>query len=260
MLSNKNRILLVISVVLIMIWYWQSRGEIRPKVIFCNVGQGDSILVTKGRFQMLIDTGSDNKKVFSCLGKYMPFLDKKIEMVILTHFDSDHAGSLASLYDNYKIDSLFASYKPEGEFEQYNYSKYLIENDVLRSDWFYFEVLSPEKVESGEVDANDLSLVAKLIIEDKSFLLMGDASREVEQRLVWRKRLNEKLNVLKVGHHGSKTSTSGELLETIMPQVAVVSVGKNSFGHPDKGVIHEMERRGIHIYRTDRDGNVVMKF
>jgi competence protein ComEC len=259
-MSIKNKILLIISVVLIMLWYWQSESDVKPRVVFCNVGQGDAILISKGNFQMLIDTGPDNKKVFSCLGKYMPFMDKTIEMVILTHFDSDHVGSLEGLYKNYKIDNLLASYKPAGEFEQYNYSKYLSENDVLTSDWFYFEVLSPEKVESGEVDANELSLVAKLIIEDKSFLLMGDASKEVEQRLIWRKRLDDKINVLKVGHHGSRTSTSVDLLNNIMPDVAVVSVGKNSFGHPDKGVMYEMQKRGIEIYRTDKDGNVVMKW
>ena len=243
-----------------MVWYWQSRSEVMPKVIFCNVGQGDAILVTKGKFQMLIDTGPDNKKVFSCLGKYMPFLDKKIEMVILTHFDKDHAGSLFELYNNYKIDNLLATYKPQGEFEQFNYSKYLSENDVLSSDWFYFEVLSPEKVESGEIDANELSLVAKLIIEDKKFLLTGDASSEVEQRLIWRKKIDEDFDVLKVGHHGSRTSTGIDLLDKIRPEVAVVSVGKNSFGHPDRGVMYEMEKRGIEIYRTDKDGNVVIKF
>jgi competence protein ComEC len=190
----------------------------------------------------------------------MPFLDKKIEMLFLTHFDKDHAGSLFDLYKNYKIDNLFATYQPENEFEQFNYSKYLSENDVLSSDWFYFEVMSPEKNRDPGIDSNDLSLVAKLIIEDKMFLLTGDASKEVEQRLIWRKKITDDFDVLKVGHHGSKTSTSVDLLEVINPEVAVVSVGKNSFGHPDKGVMYEMEKRGIKVYRTDKDGNVVFKF
>jgi len=195
---------------------------------------------------MLIDTGPNNKKMLTCLENNLPFWDKTIELLMITHGDSDHAGGLADISKYYKI-------------EQSIYSKNVRQSDLIKTDWMTFEV-----VNSGPVDDNENSIAGILNYENPTvtgqvtrIFFSGDITANVEKRLVWQKILIDKVDVLKVSHHGSKDGTSEELLEILKPKLAVISVGaKNKFGHPTKEVLEKLKERGIEVKRTDKDGAI----
>ncbi len=240
--------LLLLSFIVLLILFYFSLPDGKTRMIFCDVGQGDGALLTRGTFQMVIDTGPANGMMLNCLSHHMPFWDKAIEVVVLSHPDSDHSGGLTTIKKYYKVDQVWGN-------EQTNYSAMLNTFDSIRSQWFDFEVVS-----SGQgKNSNDNSVVGVLTVGNKKLLFTGDASSEVEQRLVWRGLVSEKIDVLKVSHHGSAAGTSEELLEAIKPEWALISVGKNSFGHPTKIVLDRLKNRGIKVWRTDWQGEKVME-
>ena len=251
----KIKISIFVSLVILVglvIWSWPFD---KLRVIFCNVGQGDGAIVILGNFQMLIDVGPENKMMVACLGRHVPFWDKTIEAVVITHPDSDHNGGLGQVREYYNVQKIYADE--------------LVKNDVIKYDKISFEVLNPES--SGGNDNND-SVVGVLRVGPStssgltSVLFMGDVTSDVEQRLIWRgviKKLatgNEKLDVLKVSHHGSAEATSQELLAAVRPEEAIISVGINSFGHPTKLVLDRLENAGIRVRRTDVEGDVVITY
>ena len=246
----KTRIILFLSLIVLIIIFWLTLPSKKVELIFCDVGQGDAALMTYKNWQMLIDTGPNNKKVLSCLEKNIPFWDKKIEVVIITHGDNDHSGGLSDVLKYYQIEQLFSS-------------ENLSQFDLVKNNWMTFEVVNPkEKVKKGE-DNNENSIVGILkfydfkIERDVKIFMAADIDLETEQRLVWQKILTEEVDVLKVSHHGSKNGTSEELLNVLKPKVAVISVGKeNKFGHPTKEVLDKLKAKNIEIKRTDLYGNI----
>jgi len=246
-------LLVATIVVLSFIWVLERGREGEVRVTFCDVGQGDGAIIRQGDWEMLIDVGADNGEMLRCLSRELPFWDKKIELIVLTHEDADHIGALGSVGKYYEVEKIMGV---EGGSEQINYTGYLRSFDVIRYGKIDFEILWPEKgVEVGEVE-NEESLVGILRVEGESILFTGDAPVEVEQYLVWREILNEKVTYLKVSHHGSKTGTSEELLEVIEPEVAIVSVGKNSYGHPSEEVISRLSNKKIDIWKTENMGDI----
>jgi competence protein ComEC len=241
------------SIVVLAIMAYVTWPDGRVRIVFCNVGQGDGIIIAKNNFQMVVDSGPDNKMMLGCLEKNMPFWDKEIEVAVITHWDKDHSGGLKSLIDNYKIDRLYSSSRPTEVNEQKIYTGNLAINDVIKYGDIYFEILNPDGDWGND---NDNSVVGLLSYMDKKVLLTGDASAQVEQKLVWRKKLSEKIDILKVSHHGSAEGTSEELLAATRPTEAVISVGKNSFGHPTKAVLDRLSTAGIKIIRTDVEGEI----
>jgi len=238
----------LLGLVALLVLTWPGQ---KIRLVFCDVGQGDGAVLVKGDFQMVFDTGPDNGKMVECLDRQMAFWDKRLEVIVLSHMDSDHSGGLKSLEKYFQIEKLYTN-------EQNNYSEKLNSSDMLRSDWFTFEVVS-----SGEgATDNDKSVVGILKVNQKQVLFTGDAGMEVEQRLVWRKKIVDDRSsvverILKVSHHGSKTGTSQELLAAFRPKVAVISVGKNNrYGHPSSEVIKRLEENGVEIWRTDEMGEI----
>ncbi|MFH1561558.1 MAG: MBL fold metallo-hydrolase [Patescibacteria group bacterium] len=261
-------------------------------LVFCDVGQGDAVLIYQGTSQILVDGGSakNSDRLLKCLQKRMPFWDRKIELVINTHPDEDHFGGLTEIVDRYRV-GLFAyngfdnpESKPFQElknnlFESKVCSRKLVAGDVFRVGEIRFDSLSPRangesgqkalpkeffsgkgncqkpNFEISDQDSNDLSLVLQVSFGQFKTLLTGDAPVEIEQLLVWRKQLVP-VEVLKLGHHGSKTSTSEEILTASRPQLAVISVGENSFGHPTKEVLERLEKFNLKYLRTDQKGDI----
>lgn len=254
----KIKIILVICLAGLGVGWWLSRPDDKVRAIFCDVGQGDGVLVQKGNSQMLIDTGPANKKMGECLGKYMPFWDKKIEVIIISHWDKDHSGGLVDIEKYYKVEKLYSGKISPDKIEQNVYSGDLTEGEIIKMGEIDFEVISTRGVEGKGVDQeNGESVVGILSYGSKRFLMMGDVTAEVENKIVWRKEIEGRIDVLKVSHHGSGTATSEELLDAVRPKEAVISVGKNSFGHPSPEVIKRLEEKGIKIRRTDKEGNIV---
>lgn len=260
---KRNKLILFISLLMLIVIFWWTLPNKKGRVVMCDVGQGDAILASYKNIQLLVDVGPNNKKVLNCLDKNMPFWDKKIEVIILTHGDSDHIGALDDILRSYKVDYFLSNGFLSEEIEQKIYSKKIGENDIVYSNMFDFEVLSPSKNDEDLIDRNENSVVGILKWkgngkdEKWSMFMGGDLDKEGEQRLVWREILKEEVEILKVSHHGSKISTSVELLERLNPEVAIIGVGKNSFGHPTEEVLEKLKDRDIEIRRTDLDGDIV---
>lgn len=249
------------SILALSVWFLLTVSKYeQTKLIFCDVGQGNGVVLSRGEFQLLYDTGPKNGKMLSCLSENLPFWDKKLEVVIVSHWDKDHSGGLSEIEQYYRIDNLYSSKKNE----QANYAKVLALGDILRNSWMEFIVISTDKNE----DDNYGSVVGVIDMGDFEALLMGDVPIEVEQRLVWSRVKRDmelvkelsSIEVLLVGHHGSRESTGKELVEYLTKNnddmEAVISVGKNSYGHPSKEVIDRLVEYGVEVKRTDKLGNI----
>lgn len=241
-----------------MLW-WVSRPDGKTKVIFCDVGQGDGALIVQGSIQVLIDVGPDNGRMEKCLSDHLPFWERQLEAVIISHWDSDHGGGLKSILSKYKVNNLYANHKPNGEFEQKFYTADLRQNDVLRIGEIDFDIRWPEEIRGVD---NDDSVVIEMEQTGKRYLFLGDVGREVEQKMVWRRiietrNLELETRIIKISHHGSSAGTSDEILDYWKPDIAVISVGeKNRFGHPTKEVLEKLEKRGVKIWRIDEEGEL----
>lgn len=236
------------------------------QVSFFDVGQGDSIFIeTPEKHQVLIDGGPGYSKVLEGLSSAMPFWDKEIDLIILSHPETDHMTGLFSVLENYKIDNiLWTGIEKEGEkFETWkrmindeganvyyaNSGDAVVMNDVI------LEIISPKELLRGKEfdDSNETSIVSKLSYLDSSFLFAGDISSKTEKLLF---DSNIDSDVLKIPHHGSKYSTSEEFLSKISPLISVIQVGKNSYGHPTEEVLTRLDNSGIKILRNDTNGNI----
>lgn len=245
-------------------WAWQVEVDRHVRITFCDVGQGDGIVIRQGRFQAIIDGGPDNGRLVDCVAGLLPPWDRTIELVVATHPDADHIGGLISLLEIYEVERVVTNGQP-GETElaalflQKSEGKRqeVARGDLIRFGTAELEILWPPEASehvlgvSPAADRNDFSVVMAFRFGDFDMLLTGDAGEAVE-REIW----VEPVEVLKVSHHGSKTGTSAELLERAQPQLAVISVGKNWYGHPDQAVIGRLETVGAAIQRTDQAGSV----
>ena len=232
-------------------------------VVFIDTGNSDSIFIDfpDGR-KMLIDAAdvNDKNKIFDVLREYKT---EKINYAINTHPHSDHIGSYPEILKTYDFDKF---YMPKVEFDNdfLNETAQVINSKnklftrgkagmVLSNDDVYAEILSPMYDHYGE--ENDYSIVLYLKYGEVSFLFTGDAENKIENDLLNKNKVPE-VDVLKVGHHGSKGSSSKNFLNAAKPRYAVITTGKNSYGHPDKKVTSMLNAMGIKTYRTDLSGNI----
>jgi len=255
-----KRFILFLSLIGLIGVFYVTLPNTKPMVVVCDVGQGDAILATYKNTQVLFDVGPDNKKVLKCLENHIPFWDKTIEAVVLSHGDSDHVGGLNDVVKTYKVKIFFSNGYLDNDIEQKIYSKKISQNDIVSISLFDFDVVWPDQKLEKEVDGNENSVAGILSLKNNEWtmFLSGDMESDSEQKLIWREILNKPVTVLKVSHHGSKTATSEELLEILKPKTAVISVGKNNrFGHPTKEVLERLKNSGAEIKRTDESGEVV---
>ena len=240
-------------------------------VAFLDVGQGDAIFIeTPNKTQVLIDGGS-NKSVLRGLGKMMTFYDRSIDMVLATHPDLDHIGGLPSVLERFVVENIVWS-EASSDSSAYDafFEKVVDEQAkvlyarrgrlVLDAEHgVYLEILFPDR-DVGGMEANAASLVTKLIYGDTSFLFTGDAPKSIEKYLVNIDGNELDVDVLKLGHHGSKTSTSQELLAHTTPQYAIISAGKdNSYGHPHEEVLDLLEVFEVIHFNTADAGMIVFE-
>ncbi|MGM9873593.1 MAG: ComEC/Rec2 family competence protein [Bacilli bacterium] len=210
------------------------------EVVFINVGQGDATLIRKKETTILIDTGG-LKYLDIAKDSLIPFFKKKqiynIDALITTHDDFDHNGGVDSLIENFKIKSTYINYK----FDE------LKINDISLYNLNRFDYLWSED--------NDSSLVINFTLMNTNFLVMGDAPIKIEKEIM-KTFSSLDIDILRVGHHGSKTSTSDEFIKFITPKEAIISVGSNYYGHPHKEVLDILNKNNVIIRRTDIEGSI----
>lgn len=261
-------------------------------IITCDVGQGDAILITKGFWQMLID-GGPNESVLTCLNKQMPFWDRSIEVVIATHADKDHIGGLPEVFANYHVVAAYISDFKETEICQkllkalkdeqckgmkletaflgqkislFPYLQIKILHPTLSFSYlknmqsaFTTETrLSDKLAENSEKieDSNDRSIGIYLKYKQLEALLLGDLSKKGEIALKQKGMIN-KVEILKVGHHGAKTSSDWSFLTTAQPEISLISCGlNNQHGHPSLETMRKLRQLPSAIFETSEDGAI----
>ncbi|HUX76171.1 MAG TPA: DNA internalization-related competence protein ComEC/Rec2 [Anaerolineae bacterium] len=256
--------------VLLMLGFFAWRGlpDGRLHVVFLDVGEGDAIFVqTPSGRQVLVDGGPSERVLLSQLGRHMPFWDRTLDVVLLTHPDLDHITGLVPVLERYRVDTVVFR-QLEVESATYDYWQQLLEAEgatvyrgeaglrLALDEGLDMVVLHPgAELVSGEGgNANNNSVVTRLTYGQVSVLLTGDIEAEVEHRLV-AEGATLASTVLKAAHHGSCTSSTQEFLEAVDPEAVVVSVGEdNDFGHPCAGVLERLEE--MKVYRTDEHGAV----
>jgi len=239
-------------------------------IAFLDVGQGDAIFIeAPNGNQILLDAGP-NGEVTRELGTVMPFYDRSIDMIIASHPDSDHIGGFPDVIKNYNIGlamepgvgSETAIYREfEKLLDKKDIQKVLARRNmrVNMGDGAYLDILFPDRDPSG-LDTNDASIVAKLIYGDTSFLLTGDSPQKIEKYLSEIYGDGLKVDVLKAGHHGSKTSSSEVFLGFTNPDYAIISAGfDNRYGHPHQEVLDRLAQFEIPILSTAELGTIIFK-
>lgn len=241
------------------------------EIHFLDVGQGDSILLRTKKGDYLVDTGGNIFDSFD-IGKNitLPYLEKlgikRLRGVFITHFDDDHSKALPFLLDNISIDHIIVSYE---DYDNYIFREVkergkspllLKENDKINLDKnTTIKVLGPsENLKNNSSSPNNLSLVFLLTYFDHKVLFTGDMEKDAEYELV--DKIEGPVDILKVPHHGSNTSSTEELLDIIKPEIGVISLGRNNFyGHPNVEVLERYNKLGTEVYRTDTEGMILVK-
>ena len=237
------------------------------KVNMIDVGQGDCIFIeTEHKKKILIDTGGSENSDYDVGEKIVvPYLLDRgktdIDYIFISHFHEDHAEGILSIIDQLNVSKVIIN-RQTTETDLYlnliskiDKSKIIIidENDKIEIDGVTFNIL----LSNEEMDnLNNTSVIMKMIYGECSILFTGDAESELE----YLAKNNVKSQILKVAHHGSNTSTTDDFLDKVSPKIALISVGKNNkFGHPKKEIIEKLQNRNIQIYRTDINGEIMMK-
>ena len=270
-----KNIILIVFLLIIFINY--RKIVINEEITFINVGQGDSTLIRMLNENILIDTGGKIKydkkdyqkrnKEYSLCNTLISFFKsggvKKIDYLILTHGDFDHMGEAINLVENFNVEKVIFNC---GEFNE-------LENELIKvlnkKKIQYYSCIKELNIDDNKLyflnnkdygNENDNSSVIYTELNNHKFLFMGDAGVEVEEDLIKKYNLKD-IDVLKVGHHGSRTSSSKEFINEINPKYSVISVGKNNrYGHPNDNVLDNLENlEDSKIYRTDEDGSIMFK-
>ncbi len=254
-------LLAVVIVCAIALQFWQLNDV---EVTFINVGQGDCALIRCiGDKTILIDGGENT---------VIPYLSKQgideIDVAIVSHYHDDHAQGILSLLEEMPVDTLALPYREHGNElhdlliqtaqDKQIHIYYLTKGDELEINKdTYMEVISPDEFQIGResYEENDLSLVIRFHYGDSTYLFTGDIEKGAEEYIT-HQNIDIKSDVLKVAHHGSDTSTTKAFLSAVDPEYAVISVGRNQFGHPSEEVIGRIKNTKAKIFRTDINGTI----
>lgn len=235
------------------------------EVHFIDVGQADSILIKKGNESMLIDAGNnwDGDKIV----KYLKEQNiTKLKYLIGTHPHADHIGGMDTIIDNFEIEKIILPNVTTNTKTFEDVLDSIIKKglsitpakagSVYDLNGSEIRTLAPNAKEYGNL--NNYSVVVKVTNGSNAFLFTGDAEEISEREMIGKYSNLLKSDVLKLGHHGSNTSTTQEFLDIVNPKYAVITVGKgNRYGHPDEEILNRLKIKGINLFRTDVDGNII---
>ncbi|OIO12962.1 hypothetical protein COV53_07280 [Candidatus Gottesmanbacteria bacterium CG11_big_fil_rev_8_21_14_0_20_37_11] len=293
MLSKKYFIIGAVFGLVLFFSFLFSLPDENLHIVFCDVGQGDAVYIRAPSNQDMLIDGGPNDKVLACLGKHMPFYDRTIDVVMLTHPQKDHLQGLISVVSRYKVKHFILGdeanstngysdlltnirnknievkhlYKGDGfNFQNTTFSvlwpdrnwvaKQLGNGKYLSYDQFVYQ--NPEsRVLGAEVYSNVNDFSYYLLLKYGSFtsLFTGDGDIRIQSEIMEGSHLPV-VNLVKIPHHGARTAILPDLLDVIRPKTAVISVGKNSYGHPAKETIDMLVNRSIQFFRTDERGDI----
>jgi competence protein ComEC len=252
-------------------WLWLSQpASGRLSVTFLDVGQGDAILIEGPEGQrVLVDGGPGSQPITQALSRNLPFDSRRIDLVVLTHPQADHLSGLLTVLDRYRVGAVLDNPKPGGTVLSNEWEAALRDSGVPVTtadrgqsidlgDGAVLQVLAPDQGDPllAAEGLNTASTVLRLSMGDTSFLLTGDLDKAGEDALI-RSGTDLQATVLKVGHHGSNSSSSPEFLARVQPAIDVIEVGaSNHFGHPTQTVLDRLS--GDAVLRTDEDGDVTV--
>ncbi len=241
-------------------------------VFFFDVGQGDSIFIeSRDGSQILIDGGPPNR-ILPLLGGKMDYFDRFIDVVVLTHPHADHVSGLIEVLEKYRVGMVIESGVDYHTAEAKIFENLIIEKNIKKIiidspailplfGGAVLKFIYPEESFLGKTlkNAHDSALVSELDLNGKKILFMADAEKKLEQKLVTEGRIGD-IDVLKTGHHGSKTSSNDFFLRAVKPEYAIISAGRqNRYGHPHPDVLSRLAAAGAQIFRTDLDGTITLE-
>ncbi len=269
--------------VLIALLFLTSQSDNKLHIYFCDVGQGDAIYIRFPNNQDMLIDGGPNNKVLSCLSDHMPFYDREIDLVMLTHPQADHLNGLIYVIERYKV-SYFVTSPVGNSTEGYSKLTELLKNKNIEVKNLYtgsevnfgsvvFKSIWPEKswvlanlisnngnvlgVTSKDPNLNDFSEMGILSYGSFDLLFTGDGDQRIQDDILKIYNNQKDIEVMKVPHHGSKTGLLEEFLQAFKPEMAIISVGKNNrFGHPSDEIIQKLSKYVKTIKRTDVDGTI----
>ncbi|MFA6215057.1 MAG: MBL fold metallo-hydrolase [Patescibacteria group bacterium] len=268
----KNRILkfylaVIAGIVILAVFLFLALQPRNLAVYFLAVGQGDAtLIITPDRHNILVDGGPDNEVIYG-LGKYLPFYDRKIDLMVLTHPHADHVVGLIEVLKRYQVKKILITDVTSQLFEYQLFLNLARQNKIeieilnrrgimpLGSKTNFFILFPETSLKTEKIkNLNDSSIVLKLVYGQTAVLLPGDL--EIEEDLV-RENLDLRAEILKVGHHGSGNANNPLFLQAVKPIYAVIPCGlDNKFGLPQQKTIDELQSIGAKIFRTDFDGDL----
>lgn len=262
-------ILSCIFIFAIFLWQFFEAKNTNFKMVFCDVGQGDGIYIRAFSQDIVIDGGPEggDRTISDCLSAHMPLFDRNVELMVVTHADGDHYAGFIELLDLYTVDHFATSH---GDSEVLGYQallnklknhgvevRRLSQGDRIRiSDELKIDVLwPPTEFTDIDDDRNNSSLVFLVDYNDFEAVLTGDLDKEYLNLLL--QDLSQ-IEIFKLAHHGSKTSTDNETFETFRPELSIISAGRdNRYGHPHREVIDILKRFDLK-YLSTQDGDIVI--
>jgi len=268
----RKRLVAPLVVIAILVWSIAlTMPDDKVHVSFLNVGQGDAILIARGSQQILVDGGPSRQAITRELSEKMPFWDRSIDLVVLTHPHEDHLAGLVEVSSRYDIGqaaqstashsgSLYDEWRKALEAQGIAPTIIQPGQEVRLGEGLVIAILhpGPDTGTDETLDANNNSLVLRVEVGKVSFLLTSDIGQKAESMLL-QQRARVASTVLKVAHHGSGDSNSGPFIATVRPQAAVISVGENNeFGHPSDDALTRLGEKLVteNIYRSDVNGTI----
>lgn len=273
--NNKCKIIIGLLIVLILINFIIYIFPQKLRIFFIDVGQGDStLIITPDKKTVLIDGGgSDSFDVGEKV--LLPYLlDRrilKIDYVLISHFDTDHCGGILTIMEKVKVKNIIISEQAEHSENYERFKKLMIHKkirliEVKKGDkikigrYSEFKILFPTSRLLSENPLNNNSIVAQFNYNNFKMLFTGDIEKLAEQQILKTEKAEIRADILKVAHHGSKTSSIPEFIKAVRPKIALIGVGKNNtFGHPNQQTIKNLENIKCRIYRTDLQGEIIIK-
>lgn len=264
--------ILLLCITVGIVFYFAFKSYERPlRVIFLDVGQGDAIFIESPTGNQVIIDGGPGSTLVSQVSKQMPLFDRSIDMIMVTNPDKDHFEGFIPLLSRYTVDSLVEPGVSADENPVYQEFKRLITEKsikvvntrtgqkILLGGGVHIDVLFPDRDIEG-VPHNDGSLVTRLVYANTSILLTGDTTKNIENYLLTKYPQFLHADILKVAHHGSKTSTIDEFIKVVDPDIAVISAGKdNSYGHPHKETLDTLSDNGVETLLTMDEGSITFE-